>query len=205
MPAFPDRSKRWWPPLAVATIAFAASAYARAPEARASFTEGPPPAHTGGFGEPTCSQCHFDQPVDDSAGTLSILGVSAAVSPGERHRLTIVLARPGIGAGGFQLSARWAGGSRAGEQAGRMRALNERVRVVEESGRAIQYAQHTAPGSRLAKTDSIAWTVEWIAPGGGGDVVFHVAANAANGDDSELGDYIYTRRTDIRVRSEKED
>lgn len=33
----------------------------------------------------------------------------------------------------------------------------------------------------------------WRAPEGLGSVVFHIAANAANGDDSPLDDFIYTR------------
>jgi hypothetical protein len=39
------------------------------------------------------------------------------------------------------------------------------------------------------------WTFRWTAPADapGRAVVFHVAANAANDDDSPLGDFIYAR------------
>jgi hypothetical protein len=42
------------------------------------------------------------------------------------------------------------------------------------------------------------WRVEWTAPDdAAGAVIFHVAANAANGDKSESGDFIYT--TEVRA------
>jgi hypothetical protein len=40
--------------------------------------------------------------------------------------------------------------------------------------------------------DTARWTVVWTAPATGGAVTFNAAANAANEDDSQLGDYIYT-------------
>ena len=198
---------RWWPPLIVAVIALAGMVDARAPTARALFTEGPPPAHTGGFGEPTCVQCHFGETENDPAGRVTLRGLPAATSPGERHRITVVVARPAIAGGGFQLSARWADGPRAGAQAGTLRSVDSRARVVPAGVPAIQYAQHTAAGTALPAAGSARWTVEWIAPGGGGSgsIIFHVAANAANGDDSQFGDFIYTRRAATNLRSEKED
>jgi hypothetical protein len=40
--------------------------------------------------------------------------------------------------------------------------------------------------------DTARWTVLWTAPESGGEVRFNGAANAANQDDSQFGDYIYT-------------
>jgi hypothetical protein len=49
----------------------------------------------------------------------------------------------------------------------------------------------TAAGTTVSG-DSIRWLFRWTAPSeSGGPVVFHVAANAANFDDSPLGDFIY--------------
>jgi hypothetical protein len=56
----------------------------------------------------------------------------------------------------------------------------------------IQYARHLRTGAGLVAADTARWTVVWTAPATGGAVTFNAAANAANEDDSQLGDYIYT-------------
>ncbi|MGH7700675.1 MAG: glycoside hydrolase family 9 protein, partial [Gemmatimonadales bacterium] len=73
-------------------------------------------------------------------------------------------------------------------------ALDSTVAVVRGPG-GVPYAQHTAAGSS-ARGDTARWTVEWTAPArSAGAVSFHVAANAANDDDSEFGDFIYASGT----------
>ena len=63
----------------------------------AVYLDGPPPGHTGGFGEPTCAVCHFDVPEPDPAGGLVIEGVPEAFTPGERYLLTVAAAAAGDG------------------------------------------------------------------------------------------------------------
>lgn len=61
------------------------------------------------------------------------------------------------------------------------------------------YAQHTEPGTVLTGPARASWTVEWRPPAAGeGPVVFHAAANAANDDVSEFGDFIYTASATTR-------
>ena len=45
----------------------------------------------------------------------------------------------------------------------------------------------------MTSTEIASWTIAWISPTTGGSVAFHVAANAANDDASEFGDFIYTQ------------
>jgi hypothetical protein len=112
--------------------------------------------------------------------------------PAKPYRITVALARPEMRLGGFQLSARFAGGEQAGRQAGTLRATDERARLTDTAG--VQYAGHTAVGSALTAQDSTRWVIEWTAPARpAGAVVFHAAGNAANDDDSEFGDNIYTK------------
>jgi hypothetical protein len=95
---------------------------------------------------------------------------------------------------GFQLSTRFTTEASAGKQAGVLRSVDGSVEVVESKQHVVQYAQHTRDGA-FAETPGVAhWTVLWTAPSeGGASVGFHVAANATNDDDSEFGDFIYTR------------
>jgi hypothetical protein len=153
-----------------------------------AYPSGPPPAHTGGFGEPTCALCHFGAPVNAPGGRLTVDGVPGAYRAGERYRLTVCVEKPELAAGGFQLAARFADGA----QAGSLRPVDGRAQVVAGRG-GVQYAGHTEEGAASAGDARIAWEVEWTAPeAAAGPVSFHASANAANGDGSALGDFVYT-------------
>lgn len=164
------------------------------------YADAPPSGHTGGFGEPTCVRCHADSPPHDDAALLTLDGAPETCAPGRSVPLTLRLTRPGMARAGFQMSARFAEGPRAGEQAGALSPPDARVQVV--AGRAltsagdstdVEYAQHTVPGTHLLAPDSAEWAIRWTTPeAAAGPVALHVAANAANDDDSELGDHITT-------------
>jgi hypothetical protein len=168
--------------------------------ARAGYPEAPPPAHTGGFGEATCHACHFDGELNAEGGGVTLEGIPAAYRPGERYRITVALRRGEMKRGGFQLAARFAEGPSARRQAGSLRAPDERVKVTEGTTGGVQYASQTRPGIQLTEAGRIAWTVEWTAPAtAAGPVVFHVAANSANGDESQFGDFVYTATRSARA------
>jgi hypothetical protein len=162
------------------------------------YSEAPPPAHTGGLGEPSCRQCHFDGALNDSAGALTLSGVPDAYRSGEPVRITVAVRHPEMRRGGFQLAARFANGERAGEQAGSLGPADARAEVTRAGG--IEYIHHTRGGTALTGPADAAWSFDWTPPANGGDVIFHVAANAANGDDSELGDWIYLADALSRLR-----
>lgn len=164
--------------------------------------EGPPPGHTGGFGEPTCRACHFDAPEEPEAGALVVDGVPAAYRPGAEYAITVTLRDPRLERAGFQLAVRFAreetgagaaAGAAAGRQAGRLLASGPRVEVVEHGEPPVLYARQTLAGAAPERAHESSWTVRWIAPvEPSGPVLFHAAANAANDDDSELGDAVHT-------------
>lgn len=159
--------------------------------ARPRFPVAPPPAHTGGFGEPTCESCHMGNALNDPAGAVELRGVPAAgYEPGRAYPVTVVVRRAGMGAGGFEVAARGLAGADSGRAAGTWRALDDRVAITTYGG--IAYAHHTEIGA-APSPDSASWTLEWTAPRTPGRVVFHVAANAANGDGSQFEDYVYAR------------
>jgi hypothetical protein len=119
------------------------------------------------------------------------LEAPATYRGGRTYRLRVTLQRKGLQVGGFEVAARFASGPSSGRQAGTLRETDERVQVI--AGKGILYAQHTEAGSRSAARGALEWLVEWRAPSEpAGPVVFHVAANAANGDYSALGDTIHT-------------
>ncbi len=166
---------------------------------RAPYADGPPPAHTGGFGEPSCRACHFDNPLNEASGSLTVSGMPDRFTAGDSYRITVALTRPGMQRAGFQLAVRYAAGARSGAPAGEVVPTDSRV-AVAASPAGVPYAQHTMAGTSLAGPDSARWTVEWRAPAHATSVSLHVAANAANGDQSEFGDYIYVREVSAAPR-----
>jgi len=159
------------------------------------YRNGPVPGVTGGFGEPTCAQCHQGQPAGDRALTIA---APKSYRAGGSYRVRVTLARPGLEVGGFEVAARFRSGPEAGRQAGELRPADARTQV--STGKDVQYAQHTDAGSLSTTPGTLTWLVLWKAPAKPvGEVVFHVAANASNADSSALGDRIYTAEAVVRI------
>lgn len=154
-----------------------------------AYAEGAPPGFSGGFKEESCHACHFDAEPNSSPGRVTIEGVPAAFAPGERYTLTITLRRAGMKLAGFQLAARF---TDSGAQAGAIApgpGDAERVGVETQAG--VQYAGQKV-GTPVGAADAATWTTVWTAPKSGGPVIFDVSANAADGNESADGDFVYT-------------
>ncbi|MBI3047353.1 MAG: hypothetical protein HYY76_03490 [Acidobacteria bacterium] len=146
------------------------------------------PARTGGFGEMTCHQCHSNNPLNDPAGRLTLAGVPASYTPGQRYLITVSVAHPQLVRAGFQLSTRF----ESGDNAGMFHPPDDRTEAVPDDAGRIIYMQHTPAGTEVPTPGTGQWTFEWTAPAGDLPIAFHLAANAANGDGLPRGDFIYT-------------
>ncbi len=148
-----------------------------------AFSMVPPAAHTGGFGEPNCTEagCHVDNQANPPGGSVTI-GRPDTYTPGATVPITVLIQDSATGRvrWGFQLSARF----RSGRQAG---SLAPGPNVFLQTLTGVQYAQHAAAVTQPG--NSFTYTVMWTAPpdASGGDVVFNAAANAANGDGNNVG------------------
>ena len=154
------------------------------------YAEGAPPGFSGGFKEDSCHACHFHEQLNSGGGRVIIEGVPASFEAGQRYMLSVTLTRAGMKRAGFQLATRF---KDTGAQAGTLApgpGEGERVRVESQSG--VQYASQKKGGSSVSAADATGWTIEWIAPDGGGPVIVHVSANAADGNESADGDFVYT-------------
>jgi hypothetical protein len=151
------------------------------------FLNGPPPGTTGGFGEPTCAQCHFDVEHPDPQGLLEVEGFPQSWQPDKRYIVTLRLRRPGMGRVGFELAIRFANG----KQAGTLTPTDDRT--ATETANGITYAYQTAAGAELPRANRDTWHLEWLAPSAPTQtIMLHAVGNAADGDDSQFGDHIYT-------------
>jgi len=161
------------------------------------YPDGPPTAHTGGFGEPTCLHCHTGEALNTPGGQLHIDGLPERWRPGGVYRIEVVMRRDSLARAGFELSARFEDGSMAG-----MLTTGDslRVTVTRDSVSGMPYAHHTRAGTR-GWSGEARWPVLWAAPSAGrGVVMLHVASVASNDDDSNLGDFVFATSSAVRSR-----
>ena len=151
------------------------------------YAEGAPPGFSGGFKEESCHACHFHGELNAAPGNVTISGVPEKFTPGQRYTLTVTLTRAGMKRAGFQLTSRFKDG---GAQAGVLASEGPQVGVDTQGG--IQYAGQKRAGSSVETPDTARWSMVWTAPERTGPLVFHVAANAADGNESADGDFVYT-------------
>ena len=196
---------------AIASRTAISAAGLRTPLPAHGYAEGAPPGFTGGFTEQSCDACHFHAAPNAGPGKLTIEGVPDRFEAGQAYRVTIALTQPGIKLAGFQLAARF---KDDGTQAGALAKESDAdTRVGIEAPSGVQYAGQRREGATVSTPNESRWTVVWTAPlddargcpepcrrapASTRTVVFHVAANAANGDERADGDYVYTLTREIQ-------
>ena len=179
-----------------------------------AYAEGAPPGFTGGFSEQSCDACHFHAAPNAGPGKLTLEGVPEQFVAGQAYRVTIALTQPGMKLAGFQLAARF---KDDGTQAGTLAKESDKdARVGIETPSGVQYAGQRREGATVSTENESRWTVMWTAPLDNAQgcpepcprapsstrtVVFHVAANAANGDERADGDYVYTLTRELHAQA----
>jgi len=160
-----------------------------------AYPKGAPPGVTGGFGEGTCNECHDSYALNAGRtaglGDLVVTGFPKEYKPSETYPIKVEIThQQDPGAWGFQLAAR---AKETHAQAGMLKPTNANTQILSLQN--IDYITHTADG-----TFSNVFEFNWVAPPTAvGEVVVNAAGNAANGDASPVGDYIYA--TSLSVAS----
>lgn len=160
-----------------------------------AYASGPDPAKTGGFGEMTCHQsgCHVSFDLNEGRakgmGDLVISGLPKQYEPGRLYSIKLAVTHTeSRGYWGFQLAARV---KETGAQAGELKPIDGGTQIVHEKG--IQYIEHTLNGIAANTFDFI-----WVAPGSpAGEVIVHASGNAADGNGTPEGDYIYNTSVSV--------
>ena len=180
--------------LGAAALSASAALFVSAGSPVAGYAESAPPGFSGGFNEQTCHACHFHAELDSGPGRLTIAGVPEHFAAGEPYQITVTLTRPEMKLAGFQLTARFKDG---GAQAGTLApGPGEEARIGIDLQGDVQYANQRRKGAELTLPETARWSLVWTAPQSPAPVVFHVAANAANADETAEGDSIHTTIAD---------
>ena len=172
------------------------------------FSNGPVPGRTGAAadGGLDCAACHrtFAPANSDPRGSLRI--EAGPYTPGVAQTIRVLLSHPEAQRWGFQITARLA--SDETKPAGKFTQLDG-FRVVcgggapeGNCGTNPEFLDHTRPTTFAGQTGGTVWTLEWTPPAtASGEVVFFAAGNAANGNNNNQGDHIYTTSTRIAERA----
>lgn len=157
------------------------------------YSTGPPAAHSGAPGETSCIACHYSYALNSGSGGLTLSGLPLAYQPGQSIDMTLTLSQAGQRRFGLQLTAVDDAGRQAGELIVTSPLRTQLLPGVIE-GQSRLYLEHTQTGSLPNQIGQNVWQCKWIAPRSGtGRVTFYLAGNAANGNYTTTGDYIYTR------------
>ena len=179
-----------------------------------AYATGPDATVAGVPGESTCLSCHSG---GTGTGSVSVAFPNGMTyTPGVKQHLVVTVADPSQRRWGFQLTARQS--SNAKSQAGsftpgsdgftqvvctNVAYTNENWGVCPAS-MPLQYIEHTLGGTRLGQTGSATFAFDWTPPSSDvGSIVIYVAGNAANGDNTERGDHIYTQKYTLSAASQQ--
>lgn len=145
---------------------------------------------TGGFGEQTCHSCHFDYDLNMGGGSLSIEGLPDRYEPGSSYKIEVRVESERLENGGFQMTARFDDGN----QAGKFEWSGDDLKYTPNISDDVKYLQHTLNSTVPTGEREVSWKFHWIAPeSDSGEIIFNLAANAGNDDDSAFGDWIYVK------------
>ena len=153
---------------------------------------GPDARYTNAPGDVgNCVSCHdtFHE-ANVGPGSVALNNVPTVYEPGEQYTLTITVQQAGRQRYGFQLTAIDSSGNRIGAFA----PIDGNTQINSQTGLGNrQYIQHQQVGTFPTGGGSRTWQVRWTAPNEDeGTARFYVSGNAANGDGTNQGDYIYT-------------
>ena len=161
---------------------------------------GPAPRVTGAPGDDSraCTLCHTGTP-NSGAGSVKILLQSGPVYiPGVKQRITVVVSDPVQQRWGFEFTARL-NNDLVNGQAGDLTPVDNFTQVIcQDAGprpcsSGPLFIEHTSAGTRNGAKGGGSFQFDWTPPAeNAGSVTFYVAGNAANGNGSSSGDFIYT-------------
>ena len=159
-------------------------AYAKITGPDAGYTNAP-----GDLGN--CTACHDEFEVPNfGPGSIRMTVFPAVYTPGQQYTVSVTVQQANRQRYGFQLTALDKNGNRAGT----LQSLSSDTQVNTDTGvLGRQYIEHTEVGVFPTGAGSRTWQFRWTAPSTDiGTVRFWFAGNAANGDGTNQGDYIYT-------------
>ncbi len=149
---------------------------------------------TGSPGESVCNQagCHSGNPLNDAAGSLTLSAPTLTGFQyvlGQTYTINVTVARPGVNLFGFDFEALISSGASAGTLT-ITSATTTKILNITVGGNVRKNVVHKSGGGASANTHTFSF--DWTAPlTNVGNVTFYFSGNAANGNGTTSGDFIY--------------
>jgi uncharacterized protein (TIGR03437 family) len=164
---------------------------------------GADPRLTGapGDGQSACTACHTGTALNGGGGSVKIIMPGGTnYTPGTKQHIQVQVSDSAQRRWGFELTARVASNPSNG-QAGDLASTDSNTKVICDNGRQkpcstsspVQFITHTQTGTRLGTSGSAIFEFDWTPPSTDvGTITLYAAGNAANGNNLNTGDHIYT-------------
>lgn len=171
-----------------------------------AYPQGPDAGYAGVPGETICSHCHIGS-FGSGSVTVNFPG-GYTYTPGAKQHLVVTISDPVQRRWGFELTVRQANNSavQAGSFIPGPEGYTQLVCTQPgfqtqafgsscPSSMPLQYIEQTLTGTQPGPRRLVSFEFDWTPPDTDvGNVVVYVAGNAANGDNSVMGDHIYSQR-----------
>ena len=139
----------------------------------------------------SCVKCHDTSLVNTGSGSVK-LDVPSVYTPGQTYTISAKVGDPSALRWGFEMVALGADG----KSAGTLTSTDAMTQVSHQGSTGRDFVKQTSSGTQIGTLGFAFWTYDWTAPAAGtGTVRFYVAGNAANADNRDSGDQIYTSAT----------
>jgi hypothetical protein len=161
-----------------------------APAVASAYSGGPPDrfANNPPFNQ-NCTLCHFSYELNSGDGELQLDGLPAEFQPGQTYPLTVLLSDPGQIRWGFELTV--LDDADPFVEGGSLVVTDDlHTQISENVDGTEDYLKHTSEGTYWPIPGAVSWDFDWIAPDLP-SVTFYLCGNAADADQSFVGDYIY--------------
>ena len=152
------------------------------------YSNNPPNGRTGAPGQTTCASgnCHNSYTLNSGSGEIHINGPSI-YSPGEIYNFTLNINQANQDRWGFELCSL----TDEMDQGGIIN-LTDNINTQISLTSGLTYLKQTTNGTFDGQPNIAEWGFEWEAPMVGmGPITFYFSGNAANGNGTRTGDYIY--------------
>jgi uncharacterized protein (TIGR03437 family) len=166
---------------------------------------GPAPRVTAAPGDDqkACTLCHAGT-LNSGTGSVQILLLSGPVYiPGIKQRVRVQVSDPNQQRWGFEMTARL-NSDLESTQAGEFTPVDNFTQVICEDASpkpcptGVAFIQHTSAGTRNGQKGGAIFDFDWTPPAtNAGPVTLFAAGNAANGNSSPVGDFIYTTNVQL--------
>ena len=165
------------------------------------YSNNPPNGRTGAPGQTTCASgnCHNSYPLNSGSGEIYVDGPST-YTPGEIINFTFNISQEGQDRWGFELCSL----TEEMNQGGIINITDDDNTQISSTSE-LTYIKQTNNGTFNGQENIAEWDFEWEAPiAGTGPITFYFVGNAANGNGTRTGDYIYIDNFTILENQDQE-